>query len=557
MSVMRCLTWLSCMGFGLATTDAHLIHVPGLGTAEGVLSDFSSAVAVFRGIPYAKPPIGDLRWRPPLAYGPWTGTLDATSFGSSCFTFEEKEPQESEDCLFMNVATSVTASNRSKWPVMVYIHGGAYTSGDTRHAHIDSLVARSDHNIVVASMNYRLNVFGFLGSTMLKDRSTTGSFGNYGIEDQRLALRWVRDHIASFGGHGHHVTIFGESAGGNSVIQHLTQPWSFGLYSKAIIESGAYIGSKPVLDAEAQFQTVLNATACADLNCLLNVSGHRLATSVQKLWEANPSAFTMGPVIDGAALLASPQQLIDSGKYNNKVPVVIGSNRDEASFFVIRDHLLPQNASEADLDVVLAHFYSQLNASEIAMAKRIYAEPDYSFPAVLGNYSKFWWIAMRMATDGVTGLGPCTVRRLARMLVQGKSPAVFTYVFDHPSQEVLKDMNEGLAVPGTELGSTVVPHASELPYVFSWLEALNKDAGESDLALSMSRYWQQFASKGDPNDASLPFWPAYNTETDVVLGFDVGLGGIHTHHKLRRAACDFWEDHMGWPRANNAVPVLV
>lgn len=550
-AVLCCLT--------LRVVSTYRVDLPGLGSLDGAFSALSNTVAVFKGIPYARAPVADLRWRPPQAHGPWTGTLNATVFGSSCFVLEEEEPEEAEDCLFLNVAAPVAAlSGAGQLPVMVYIHGGAYTSGDTRNALIDSLVVRSNSSFVVASMNYRLNVFGFLGSAILQDRSGTGAFGNYGIEDQRLALTWIRDHVSAFGGNGKDVTIFGESAGGNSVLQHLAQASSFGLYSKAVIESGAYFpSSPPLVAAEAQYQGILNASGCADLDCLLHKSGTELITLIRQLWSPDPLHYTFGPVIDGVSLPAAPQQLIAEGKYNNKVPVIIGSNRDEASLFLIRDKLLPANASEADLDTFIQKSLPQLTASERETAKQLYSASNYSYPSDLGKYSEPWWIGMRMGTDGLTGLGPCTVRRVARMMVQGKSPAVFAYSFDHPSQEAIRDVNEGNTVAGTGPHSPLVPHASELPYVFSLLEGLSKDAGETSLATSVSTYWQQFARQGDPNVQGLPDWPRYNVDADEIIGFDVGSAGIRTHRHFRQAACDFWEAHLGWPRSETPASILV
>lgn len=557
---LACSFTLHGCGGGGDDKPNNLVHVPGVGTLQGTTSDFSGAIALFRGIPYAKPPVGvDLRWRPPQPYDAWAGTRNATRFGSACFSFEQPEPQESEDCLFLNVAAPAMALGATNLPVMVYIHGGAYTSGDSSHTQIDSLVARTNDSVVVVSMNYRQNVFGFLGSSMLKGRSATdpGAFGNYGIDDQRMALTWVRDHIAAFGGDGNDITIFGESAGGNSVIQHLTQQRSFGLYSKAVIESGAYIGSKEIINAESQFKMILAATKCQHLSCLLSLSAKTLANTTKQLWLKNGNAFTFGPVIDGTTLVAQPHQLIDSGNYNNKVPVIIGSNRDEASFFLVRDRLLPDNATAAQVDALLTNMLPMLNASEFAEVKKIYSASQYSYPQDLGNYSVSWWMAMRMATDGITGLGACTVRRLARMMVQGKSPAVFAYMFNHPSQGPMTDMNEGVHIPATGARSPVVPHASELAYVFGWLEALSADGGETSLALSMSRYWQQFASKGDPNEPSLPAWPHYNTSDDAILGLDIGSSGIKIQHKVRHDACDFWEAHLNWPRSGSRAQVFV
>eukprot|EP00927_Polykrikos_kofoidii_P086255 TRINITY_DN9609_c0_g1_i1.p1 TRINITY_DN9609_c0_g1~~TRINITY_DN9609_c0_g1_i1.p1 ORF type:complete len:587 (-),score=55.49 TRINITY_DN9609_c0_g1_i1:27-1787(-) len=537
-----------------------VVLVPGLGSVEGSLSASSTDVVVFNGIPYATPPVGELRWRPPRPHGAWKSPRDAKSFGSACWgLWATPNLTMSEDCLFLNIATpKIALTSAAKLPVMVYIHGGAYQSGASNHNHPDMLVTRANASVVVVSLNYRLTLFGFLGTDALKSRSVDGSVGNYGIQDQRLALSWVRSHIAAFGGDGTDVTIFGESAGGNSVLNHLTQYPSFGLYSKAIIESGTYDGTPTLRQADMCYKLMLNRTGCADVDCLLRVDAGKLLSAAQSMStngltqiRAGPDNLCQwGPVIDSVSLLAYPQEMIARGWYNSKVPVVLGSNRDEDALWAAQtsDGGYPFNLTEIQLDKLLEQNLPRFGVDGIKVVKELYASSSYQYPEDLGNFSQQWWTAMRIATDGGDparrALGHCTVRYTARLLTQGGSPVVFVYLFAHPSQRVIPDINVGGPLTGTGPGSPLVPHASEVPYISGLDETLSWWGGEVDLAIAMSRYWSRFACSGNPNIRGLPTWPRYDADTDRVLRLEVGPSGIRPQAYLRKAACDFWDKHM-------------
>ena len=261
------------------------------------------------GIPVGKAPTHDLRWQPPQAAGSWHSPLNATSFGYRCMQPGTaiaggqafRMPTEMrEDCLFLNVATPASSlpnssrnggsRNGGSLPVMVYIHGGGYTSGCSNDWPIDAMVARSlerSSPLVAVSLNYRLNVFGFLGSAALKSwtKGTIGqsTAGNYGIQDQRLALQWVQQHIGAFGGNASEVTIIGESAGGNAVINHLARPASFPFYSKAVVESGAYErGAKSMGEAQASYETLASKLGCQSVESTPGAEASVLACLLAK-----------------------------------------------------------------------------------------------------------------------------------------------------------------------------------------------------------------------------------------------------------------------------------
>ena len=227
------------------------------------------------------------------------------------------------------------------------IHGGGYQTGAGSVYCNACLVLSSSLRVVVVTFNYRLNIFGFMGSSELSSRTSGGGSGNYGIQDQRAAMAWVKANIGAFGGNGNDITIFGESAGGNSVINHLAQPASFGLYTKAIIESGAYdLGAEPMASAQASYAKLLTAAKCSDLDCLV-------AKTPLEVGTANGQAGAGGgPVVDGVSLTDTPVGLIEKKTYNNKVPVIIGSNRDEAAFFTLLEQT-PQNMTDTDFDAAM------------------------------------------------------------------------------------------------------------------------------------------------------------------------------------------------------------
>ena len=243
-----------------------------------------------------------------------------------------------ESCLFLNIATPSSAliPRGAPLPVMLWIHGGGYKTGWTNDFDLPALVRASQRRVVVVSCSYRLSVFGFAASAALSQRTHGQGSGSFGIMDQRLAMQWVRDHIAPFGGNGSDITIFGQSAGGNSVLNHLVQSDSAGLFSKAIIQSGAYdAGTLPMAQAEATFAATLAHTRCgADTGGSGSGSGSvacLLALDADGLLAAGAAASTdptagFGPTVDGVSLSETPLALIEAGRYDKSVPVVRKQN---------------------------------------------------------------------------------------------------------------------------------------------------------------------------------------------------------------------------------------
>jgi len=536
-------------------TDATpSVTVPGLGDLRGKLSSQASEVAVFAGIPFAKPPVGDLRWMPPQPYGAWESPRDATHYRDACVGAKAdgiESKGESEDCLFLNVAARASGlgvtANQS---VMLWIYGGTYSVGSAKIYQPEMLVSASAEPVVVVTINYRINIFGFLGSKALSARSPDGSTGNYGLQDQRLALTWVRDHISAFGGHGGDVSIFGESAGGNSVLHHMVQPASFGLYSKAIIESGTYDAGYSLTDAEALYNAISVTAGCAAndiVGCLLKKNSSELEDAVKK-GGAPGGPFSKlayvhwGPIVDGISMTGTPQELVAAGKFNNKVPVLMGTNRDEWSLFITGNltpqlaELWPANMTESQFDHLLASF----GEDNIKTIKRLYDPSAYAYPADLGQYNQWWWTGMRVVTDnGIPAagwpvgpaLGHCSARRIAEQLVRGGTPSLYLYNFER-----------------TLPGRVLVGHSMEVPFVFNWWPMFAVSPGSRQLSKEMTNYWVRFATSGSPNlpDASeaLPQWPKYlpgGDKANLNFGASFSKSNITISHSFRGAACDFWD----------------
>lgn len=454
------------------------------------------------------------------------------SYGGTIYPDPVHAPA-SEDCLVLNIAAPQFAlGSASRLPVMVWIHGGGYNINDGAGGRElgfdprypdDALVTRSNMSVVVVTINFRLNIFGFLGARSMQSHSSDGSTGNFGIQDQRLAFQWVRDHISAFGGDGADVTIFGESSGGDSVVTHLASPASAGLFTKAIIQSGANGLSVPLSASEVQFQNVLVASGCVDVECLLAVN----STALQTL--ALSAGGNWGPTIDGVELITDPLNVIARGQHPSKVPVIVGSCRDEMAIGYL-NYPVPD---ETGFDQIFSQY---LSGDDLKRLKELYApEGSYPYPEAQGDYGRWWWESMSADTD--KGLGHCSVRRLARHLLDGGSQAVFGYVFSQPTRSEVE------RVFASGPGNVVVPHSTDVLYVFGASEQFQ--GGEAGLAGVMGAHWARFAAAGDPNVRGLGEWPRYDAAGDEVMEF--AAGASTAQQGLRADACDFWDAYDGGP----------
>lgn len=447
----------------------------GTGAVRGVVA---ADHRLFAGIPYAAPPVGPLRWQLPAPARPWQGVRDATHTGSRCIQDTsdlELGRQTSEDCLTLNVWTP-PASERKR-AVMVWIHGGAFVSGSSRIYDSRWLVSRGD--VVVVTMNYRLGALGFLAHPSL---GPAGAVGNYGLADQQAALRWVHDNIANFGGDPDAVTIAGESAGGMSVCDHLVAPGSAGLFRAAIIQSGPCQAQLALPDAEKASVDYARDAGCGDpaaaASCLRALPAEKLRKPLW-LFRIGDDGLS-GPVTGTTVLPVDPMVAIAAGR-DAKVPVLIGSNRDEFTLFVAIQYLRQKPYDDAQYPQLLAETFGR-DAQAIA-ARYPLAQYGGSVPLA---YSA-------AVTDGAFA---CVADRITEGLA--KTGPVFAYEF-----------NDRAAVAPEALRRLPFPvgasHSLELRYLFDIGGAPRLDPDQQVLSDQMIDTWTKFVSDGNPGEV----WPAF------------------------------------------------
>ena len=505
-----CCTMLVCVGVAVAqpaANDATLITtesgaVQGVGTGD---------VISFKGIPYAAPPVHDLRWRVPQPVTPWPGVRSADAFGAECM--QPDKVSKSEDCLRLNVWRPAAAA-AGPLPVIVWIYGGALVHGQASLYPADALARQG---VVVVSMNYRMGRLGFFAHPALAAEAPDDVRGNYGYMDQRAALRWVQRNIAAFGGDPHAVTIFGESAGGGSVLVHLTSPLSRGLFQRAIIQSpgiptprAKVVGLTELADAEK---------TAVDYARLLGVTG--VGGKALKALRAQPSAtFTQGtsaqdeitalsvdklilgfagPIHDGKLVIETPAAAIAAG-HQAMVPVMIGANDRDLGI-----------GSAVKKDALFAIF-----GAYAAEARKLY---DPRGDQTLDEL-KQQVFADRTMTE--------PVRFFADQVARAGQP-VWLYRFSY--------------VPESQRGTLKgAMHAMEIPYTFDIPAALVGDkvtAADKAMAAVASAYWVSFAKTGDPNGGGRPPWPRYDPSADSVMNFT--NAGVVVGPDPLKARLDLWQ----------------
>jgi para-nitrobenzyl esterase len=437
-------------------------------------------VKAWLGLPYAAPPVGDLRWRAPQPAARWSGERDATKYGAHCaqnHVYEDMIFQDdggSEDCLFLNVYAPATATPKSKLPVMFWIHGGGFAGGgsnEPRH-NGDFLPLKG---VVLVTINYRLGVFGFLAtSDLVKEQG--GTAGNYGLMDQIAALEWVRANIREFGGDPENVTIFGESAGSFAVSALMAAPPARGLFHKAIGESGGALGSGALTFQPVSVRAAKDDKWVAGLN--VNSLAELRALPTDKILAAVKQGANFPPNIDGKVLTEPVAETYAAGKQAH-VPLLAGWNSDEGSFVAMRGTTVAQYKAMA----------SALFKDKADEFLKLYpADNDAQALRSLIDYS----------SDSFIALG--TWRWLDAHRKTGES-SVYRYHFELP------------ALPSKFHPGTYVFHSDDIEYVFGTLDTRpGETVRPEDRTLSdqMMTYWTNFAKTGDPNSPGLPAWPRYN-----------------------------------------------
>jgi para-nitrobenzyl esterase len=453
-------------------------------------------VAQFRGIPYAAPPVGPLRWRrphPPLAHA---GTLDATQFGPACKQSLSGDAG-SEDCLTLNIFAPASAAAGSNRPVMVWIHGGGFISGTGRNFDGTALVQHG--NLLVVTINYRLGYLGFLAHPTLSRYDPRHVSGNYGILDQQAALAWVRRNIAGFGGDPKRITIFGESAGGQSVIDQLVSPTA-GKLSAAIAQSGAYLTTLPTLAAaEKTGEEVAKALGCPKQtrNCLYALPADKIAAALNPL----SSLGAVSPVVDGRTLPLQPATAFAEGKFQ-KIPVINGSNHDEARLFTGIERVLlhtPPLTIKQYIATVKSQFGAIAGKVLHAYPLKDFGIPDYAYDAV--------------STDVAFA---CNTHLLNAQMARHTS--VWEYELDDPNAPVAS----GPVIEGFSYGS---PHSADLSYLFPTYNVAVfhphgpplLSADQRTLRATIQDYWINMARHGDPMGPKSPAWPAFTAKAPAIL----------------------------------------
>jgi para-nitrobenzyl esterase len=462
------------------------------GKVEGAFTA-DQQVRAFKGIPYAAPPVGDLRWQPPQPAAKWKGVRETTEFGSHCIQSSGytdmvfHDPGASEDCLTLNVWTPAKAKKGSL-PVMVWIYGGGYTSGGTSEARQDGQYL-AHRGVVIVSMNYRLGIFGFFAHPELTAESPHHASGDYGLLDQTAAIEWVKRNIAAFGGNPSNVTIFGESAGSFSVSVQMASPLSKGLISKAIGESGGAFFSGaltfPMREAQEKqdvefAQAAYGTSKLADLRKL---SADEILKGV-KAHAGSPLRFA--PDVDGYFLPETVPEIYAEGKQAH-VPLLAGTNKDEARAAVI--FAKPQPTAES----FSAQAEKEFGANAAGFLKVYPAATDAEAVESAGDFASDSFIAYS------------TWRWLEAQVATGGAP-VYRYRLDLGSPG---DKNHPKAMGAF--------HSDDIEYVFGTLDSRPGAVWRTEdrkLSDEMGAYWTNFAKTGDPNGGDLPKWPTYNATGD-------------------------------------------
>jgi para-nitrobenzyl esterase len=502
------------------------------GKITGGWTDEAQTIAVYNGLPFAAPPIGAKRWAPPEAPDTWTNVRDARAFGNECLQYREgiqefirafiaghglsgfkqwmaarvvaaaPPPKESEDCLYLNVRTG-NLGNAEQQPVMVWIHGGSHQTGAGSDEFYQSN-GLPEQGVVLVTINYRLGPFGYLAHPALTEDSGVGSSGNYGLLDQIKALEWVRDNIASFGGDPANVTIFGESAGAQSVSEIMASPLGDGLYHKAILQSGSSTYNR--IHLSTPIETTRSAESIGiefvepllDENspgmgaaALRNIAAEDILARIPEFEELNGYFL---PNVDGWALPQMIGQRIRDGAIPD-IPILAGYNADEGTLFYDPDGGKPT--------VLHAGEFPEDHIDRLAALANVYGPGDGARMIELyGISSEETWDkgASDMLGDDIFGVH---MRYLAKSNARKAQPT-WLYFFSRTP-----------ASPRQTLGAF---HASELAFVFDSHNPF-LEANEDDLALTekMTAYWSNFAKTGNPNGDGLPEWPAYSEQTDQWL----------------------------------------
>ena len=460
------------------STDPTVVQTE-KGTVKGTLAS-PDGIRAFLGIPFAAPPVGALRFSPPKPAAAWTGVRDATKAAPAC---PQATQTATEDCLYLNIWAPV---NASKLPVYVFIFGGGFIQGNAANYNGSLLAAAG--KIIVVTMNYRTGIFGFLASAALDNGGMTT--GNYGIEDQQAALRWVQRNIGSFGGEPRNVTLGGESAGAMSTCANLAASASDGTFERAIVESGPCAVPLPSLaGVETKHAAVIAQLGCSGTGAQLAACLRSPDLTVERLLavqKALPRG-VFGPSVDGNDIPVQPRT------YLGRIPLLLGGNHLEAGYTVLVD---PPKSADAYLTALQRGYGPQADAIAAQYPVAKYPNPGLALANVETDSAP---------SPNVSVCGDVASWRLARA---SSGAAIYAFEFNDPA---------GYAV--NLIRGPV--HTAELPFLFTNPSGVAPPDGKlppasQALSATMLAYWTNFIKTGNPNAKGLPDWPAYNLATDIL-----------------------------------------
>jgi para-nitrobenzyl esterase len=512
-AALACLAPLAARAQPVATTAYGQVQ----GTTVGTVNEFL-------GIPYAQPPVGSLRWYPPQAPANFTGTFQATQFASPCpqGVSQFGRPSTNEDCLYLNIYTPASATPGARLPVMVWIHGGAFITGEGMD--YDGSALASQANIIVVTINYRLGILGFLAQAGLAVEDPNGSTGNYGLQDQQAALAWVKQNIAGFGGNPARMTIFGESAGGASVEFQLVSPIA-PTVSAAIIESGAYAQALPT---RAQAEATGDAMATGPLGCAPGTDAAiaaclRSLTAAQIVAAVPPQSLSISPNVDGTVLMQQPLTAYATGAFQH-VPIINGTNHDEYRLFVALDDLLGGGKPS----VTAASYLASVSTTFGSAAPAVLAQyPISAYPSAEYAYAA-------LVTDSTFA---CGAHLLNGLIAQYAT--LYSYELNDPhAPDLFLPFDPDLP----NLGDS---HAAELPYLFPALnDPLFKlgpyvfSPSQAYLASTMRAFWTSLARTGHPVAPRSGVWQPYGVG-NLVLSL-VPPAPVLESNFVAAHHCAFW-----------------
>ena len=461
------------------------------GELQGAVQD---EVLSFKGIPFAAPPVGELRWRAPQPLKPWTGVRPATAYGHDCMQLpfpSDAAPlgtQPDEDCLVMNVWRPAQQTS-GKLPVMVWVYGGGFVNGGSSPAVYDgSQFAK--RGVVLVSFNYRVGRFGFFAHPALSTENSKGPLGNYAFMDTIAAMQWVTRNVGAFGGDPSNVTVFGESAGGMVVHMLLTSPMSKGLFQRAIIESGGGRGGAMPMRTRKEAESIgvafaksvgIDGDDAAALTALRKLPAEKVVAGLNLASMGAAASTHSGPMVDGQILVESPEDAFRNG-HNHQVPLIVGANSADIGFSMAKTIDEVFTPFGADKDKAKATYDPDNSGDVRAVGSKV------SMDRIMIEPARF--IAKAMAAQG---------------------PKTYLFRFSYVAETMRKQWHGA-------------PHATEIPYVFDTVAAkYGKDLTAADAAAARAAniYWTNFAKSGDPNSpAAVPTpWPAYDAKTDGIIDF--------------------------------------